>query len=63
MKMWKFIWAYFQDKVEIPGFSEDEVTEISLELLGKDDKAVIIYEKRNKVMKFLTETEGIEGEE
>lgn len=47
VKMWKFVWAYFEGKVSIPAFSESEVEEIQLELLPLEDQLVLFTLKIN----------------
>ena len=51
VKMWKFIWAYFESKITLPPFTQEEIEDAHIELMNEEDK--IVNFKNYKKIYFL----------
>ena len=58
VKMWKFVWAYFESKIQIPPFSQEEIEDVHFELMSEEDKIVIFEEFMD--FYFFLENFGVE---
>ena len=50
--MWKFVWAYFESKIQLPAFTQEEIEDAHIELMDEEDKIVNLIKNSNKIRFF-----------
>lgn len=51
VKMWRFVWAYFESKIQLPAFTQEEVEEAHVELMNDEDR-IVNFKKLKKKFNF-----------